>query len=380
MTATQWLEMLLSFSLQVFVVTLASSALERWLVRPSDRCSIWSTCFVSILVLGGAGLLLPRLHLLRPWVFAEPETLIAAAAVERRIAEALVSVWCIGATFALAKWMLRGVLLRHSVKHCEQLPPEQIRELLGSGRRLRSEDELPTVLISDHANGPYCFQLHQATIVVPRLLLEGTRDDLRNVLFHELAHLQGNHPVQLFLQQLAHVICWFHPAVWRASARASLMREYSCDDAVVDEGVKCAAYLRTLLRIAERNERLSQQGAIAFGRTPTELMLRAKRLVELAHGKQTVGRGMRLLGKPAAVAILLAVTCLMTQVSIPSDPMSSSRTAWSTWPTWSAQCLHCFGVTVRDYEVFDRRIRPYEQVFDGGGEDTLILEPVAQSP
>ena len=380
MTATQWLEVLLSFSLQVFVVILASSALERWLVKPADRCSIWSTCFVSILVLGSAGLLLPRLHLLRPWVFAEPETLIAAAAVERRIAEALVSVWCIGATFAIAKWMLRGVLLRRSVKHCEQLPPEQVRELLGPSRRLRSEDELPTVLISDRADGPYCFQLHQATIVVPRLLLDGTRDDLRNVLFHELAHLRGNHPVQLFLQQLAHVICWFHPAVWRASARASLMREYTCDDAVVDEGVKCAAYLRTLLRIAERNEHLSQQGAIAFGRTPTELMLRAKRLVELAQGKQAVTRGIQSLGKPAAVAILLTVTCVMTQVTIPSDPMSSSRTAWSTWPTWSAQCLHCFGVTVRDYELFDRRVRPYEQLFDGGGGETRFVEPGAQSP
>jgi bla regulator protein blaR1 len=214
---------------------------------------------------------------------------------------------------------------------------------------------------------------------VPRLLFEGTRDDLRNVLFHELAHLRSNHPVQLFLQQLTHVVCWFHPAVWRASARASLMREYTCDDAVVNEGVKCANYLRTLLRIAESNKRLSQQGAIAFGRTPTELMLRAKRLVELAQGKQTIGRGIRSLGKPAAVAILLAVTCLMTQVSIPSDPMSSSRTAWSTWPTWSAQCLHCFGVTVRDYELFDRRVRPYEQIFDGGEEDTRILKQDTQT-
>jgi beta-lactamase regulating signal transducer with metallopeptidase domain len=379
MTGTQWLEVLVTFSCQVLVVIVASHLLERVVFKSADRCAIWNTCFLSILFLACAGLMLPRLHLVRPWGFADPSTLLAVAKVELIAAKTLFAIWSGGAFIAILQWGVRGLLLHRSIRRCHRLAPREVRKLLGMSRAAYDGSSLPTLLISDEADGPYCLQLHRPMIVLPRILLDASRDELRIVMLHEMSHLQSHHPLQLFLQQLVQAICWFHPAIWRASRRASLMREYTCDDAVLAEGVKQAAYLRILMQIAERSESAKRGSAIGFGKTRTELVLRAKRLVEAATDKHNSGHGNRVIGKRVALFCLILVTSLLPSVSIPCDPLSSSRSNWSSWPTWTARTLHCFGMHVRDYEVFDRRVRTFEQLHDNGNDDTVRLGAFAHA-
>jgi beta-lactamase regulating signal transducer with metallopeptidase domain len=193
--------------------------------------------------------------------------------------------------------------------------------------------------------------------------MSGSVEDLRHVLVHELEHLNTNHPLQLFLQHVAQVICWFHPAVWSASWNASMAREFSCDDAVAAQGSNCAAYLRTLLHIAERGEHTRQTTGIAFGRAPSELVLRAQRLVNAAT-KPRVGRRTAVFGRKTAMCMLLCAASLMAVMTIPVDALSSSRSVWSPWPRWTAEMAHCFGHELRDYEIFDRRVQLYELRLD----------------
>ena len=87
-----------------------------------------------------------------------------------------------------------------------------MRQILGIGEAELKTKVLPSLLVSDEAEGPFCCQLHQPVIVLPRFLLEGSRDHLRHVLIHEVEHLATNHPLQLFITQLAQVVCWFHPS------------------------------------------------------------------------------------------------------------------------------------------------------------------------
>ncbi len=359
MTATQWLEVLASYSLQVLIVIAVCKLLECAVARTSDRCAVWNVCFFSVLMLGCAALLLPRLHLVQPWSRLEPGTLLTISAVQAVIGRFLLAVWCIGASVSLIRWMTRGHFLRRTLRRCERLPAREVRRLLGLTNMGAKGRNLPAVLVSDEADGPFCWQLHQPTVVLPRYLLEGSRDDLRHVLLHELEHLKTNHPFQLFLQHLAQVACWFHPAVWNAGSWASLMREFTCDEAAAGHGADSAAYLRTLLHIAERCEQKRNPSAIGFGRTPSEIVLRARRLVNLANGGQRNElRGW--LGRKAATCILIGVTCLLFLMWIPIDPLASSRSMWSPWPRWTAKSLHCFGCNLRDYEQYDRRIQIYE--------------------
>jgi bla regulator protein BlaR1 len=359
MTATQLVEVLASYSLQVLLVLVAGKFLERAVSDPTDRCAIWNTCFFSVLFLGCAALLLPRLHLFRPWSLLGPHDLLAVTAAQAVVGRVLVGIWAIGASLLLLHWMVRSYVLRRSLCRCEQLPKQRVQTLMATTGTNVAERDLPIILISDESDGPYCLQLHRPTIVLPRFLLLGDGEDLRNVLIHEMEHLKTNHPFQLFLQRLAQVLCWFHPTVWSAAWRASLMREFVCDDAAAAQGANSAVYLRTLLHIAERFERNKQKSAIGFSAKSSEVVIRAQRLVMQARGAADAERHGTARRRTAIVAILL-VTCMVSQVWLPSDPLASSRAVYSPWPTWTAQVAHCFGYSLRDYEQFDRNVQIYE--------------------
>ena len=364
MTAAQWLEVLVSYSVQVLAVIAACKLIERSIPRTPDRCAIWNTCFFSILILGCAAALLPRLHLLQPWSRMEPHVLLSVSTAQAVIGRMLLAIWCIGASVSLIRWVTRGYHLRRTLRRCEPLSPTDSQRLLGPTQAEAASGSLPVLLISDDADGPFCWQLHRPTVVLPRFLLEGSEDDLRNVLVHELEHLKTNHPFQLFMQHLVQTICWFHPAVWSAGSWASLAREFTCDEVAAAQGANSAAYLRTLLHIAERCEQKRNASAIAFGRTPSEIVLRARRLVDMANGtKQRIQRGR--LGRKGASCMLVAFACLLFLVWIPTDPLASSRSVWSPWPKWTAKTLHCFGINLRDYEKYDRRIQAYEILRSG---------------
>jgi len=362
MTASQWLEVLMSYSVQVVIVTVACAVLERTLLQSADRCTLWSMCFFSVLLLGCAALLLPRLHLIQPWSRLHPRTLLSITAAQSIIGKSLVAIWCIGASVATLQWILRGHLLRRTLRRCELMSDREAQKHFGSMLPDAPGYKLPHLLISDEIDGPFCWQLHEPTVVLPRFLLEGSQDDLQNVFRHELEHLRTNHPLQLFFQNLAQVVCWFHPAVWRAGARASLLREFTCDEAAAASGSNTAGYLRTLLRIAERHEKKQNKSAMSFVRQPSEIVLRARRLVNLANESQLPARWM--LGKKTAMSVLLVLTLIAYLVSIPCDSLASSRSFWSPWPTWTAQSIHCFGITLRDYEKYDPRSQVFEIALD----------------
>lgn len=361
----------------MLIVLAVAKLLEGKVRRSSDRCAIWTVCFYSILLLGCAALFLPRLHVVQPWAALDARELLTVASAQSLIGRALIAIWSIGASFLLLRWIARSYLLRRSMCGCEQLPQTEVQQLMSVAGAPFPEDQLPIVLISDQIDGPYCRQLHRPTIVLPRFLLAGDQADLRNVLLHEIEHLRTNHPLQLFLQQLVQVLCWFHPMVWSAGWRASLIREFVCDDAAAENGANSAAYLRTLLHIAERCENAGHSSVIRFGRTRAEIVIRAQRLVELAKESGATRNHPRF-GRRAAAIVLLFTTCLLSQIWLPIDALASSRSAYSPWPSWTATFFHSLGYNLRDYESFDSRVQIYE-LRKRGLRDTNNSASIARS-
>jgi len=376
MTTAQWLEVLISFSVQVVMLISACTILERTVAQTSDRNTIWNTCFLSVLLLGANAVLLPRLRLFHPWSEVESQTVLSVSAVQSVVGTVVLSVWCVGAALSLLRWMLRAYWLRLTLRGCERLADDRAAAILRLAEFDFDRANGPDILISNDADGPFCWQLHRPTLVLPRFLLEGDRDDLRHVLLHELEHLRTNHPFQLFLQHVAQVVCWFHPSVWRAGSIASLVRELTCDEFAARAGAGSAAYLRTLLHIAERCEQKRESATIGFSRSPSEIVMRARRLVELAKNPPRSGRT-RVGGCRAASAAVLTATCIIGLVWIPSDPLASPRSVWSPWPKWTATALHCLGCNLRDYEPFERRTRVFELQREGSEKSSFRYSPHA---
>lgn len=354
MNSLQWLQFILSYFIQVSLVVAAAMALERWTHSATIKTRIWTVCFVSLLGLLAVGLLLPRLNWFHPWSRLGPNELLTVANAGHVLGRSLLAIWILGACIMLARWAIRSLELRRFLRFCplvsddvnsrlHKLAPEKL--LFPSGRKA-------IFRISPENLGPFCYQLHQPIVCLPKSLIDGNVSELRHVLQHELTHLQTQHPMQLFAQQVVQALLWFHPLVWISGKRASLIREFVCDDAASGEGASTASYLRTLLRIVEQRSQ-PQSGTLSIGRSSSELRVRARRLV--TSGAHSVSRR-----ECWAVVGIFLVAVFVSQLWLPTNPLVSSTRNYSPWPTWSAATLHTFDLTVCDYEQFDSRTHLHE--------------------
>ncbi len=358
MNALQWFQFLLSYLLQATLVIALAWLLEHRTRAAVTKTRIWAGCFVSLLGLLAAGLLLPHLEWLHPWSRLGPSELLSAANAEFVLGRGLLAIWLLGCCVMLVRWGIRFLDLRRLIWSCPELSPADTHRLSGmvESGRLRPGGMPVVFRLSPEEFGPFCYQFHQPIIFLPQSLLAGDPTELGHVLDHELTHLETRHPMQLFAQQLVQVVLWFHPLVGVSGRRASLVREFVCDDAASGDGASTASYLRTLLHIVEH--RAKPQGSVMpIGRSPSELKRRAKRLVA-AVSRPAPRWGL------APVAGLLVAAALASQVWLPTNPLASPTTRTSPWPSWSAAALHAFDVNVRDFERFDARLQLHELLED----------------
>jgi hypothetical protein len=73
---------------------------------------------------------------------------------------------------------------------------------------------------------------------------------LRVALLHEIAHVQRRDVAWQIAGRIACAIQWFNPLVWFAARECARAAEQSCDDAVLDAGVRPSSYAGHLLEIA----------------------------------------------------------------------------------------------------------------------------------
>jgi thiol-disulfide isomerase/thioredoxin len=90
----------------------------------------------------------------------------------------------------------------------------------------------------------------------------------RQVLLHELTHVQRG---DLLTQSIAAVGCalyWFNPLSWWGAAQMRRLRELACDDAVVMHTTDPTEYAQTLLDVAKDYRCRQQAITLAMARTP----------------------------------------------------------------------------------------------------------------
>lgn len=364
MNSTWFLELAASLSVQAVLVILATFLLTRFVRDPRFVCRMWSASYLVLLGLVLAAVLLPHPR----WIPRIDGELSRPAASELltlqiTLGRALFSVWLVGAV-GLWAWMLaQSARVARFLKICREVPADH--PALAECRDILNKT-LATgpvrVLSSGSIAGPFCWQFHRPHIVLPEFLLGLDPRELRFIVRHELAHLRTGHPLQLFLQRVVEVLFWFHPLVWWAARQVSRSREFACDDAAIDRPAQVADYLRTLLIVVEHSAVESERSSpmLAFGRGSGIVAERARRLAEIARfgWPSSSSRRRFVTGGLAWTAI---VSCSFG-LWLPVDVAASSRSTWSPWPRWSANVLREFGITVRDFEVYDDRIELHEML------------------
>ena len=371
MTAVHFLERAVSVTLQAGLIV----AVTYWLCRGTDdertRCRLWSLCSLLLMADLAAAFLLPHLRLFQPWTVVSTTMVSELFVLERQAGRVVFVVWLCGALGAAGLLAAQSVRMLRFLRSCQPLDENLLPPLADDTSALPSAAVdrqrtgiVPILLQSPALPVPVCWQWHRPCIVLPSDLLSLSDRDLTFILRHEYEHLRTGHPLQVFLQRLVEIVFWFHPMVWWASRQAALSREFLCDDAAIGEGGDVASYLRTMVRLVERFEpgRDPAPGVLSFGGRTHMIVERSDRLARRAEQTSQSDEhspfqrpGPR---RPAwlRVAAQTGLAVLAMSVSVPVNVTASPRSVWSPWPTWSAAALHDVGVTVRDYEVYDRRL------------------------
>jgi Zn-dependent protease with chaperone function len=108
--------------------------------------------------------------------------------------------------------------------------------------------------VSDAVSVPTVIGFVRPAVVIPRWLMgELSPAELKQVVLHELAHLERWDDWTNLTQKILKALLFFHPAVWWIDRQLSLEREMACDDAVVAETENPRAYAECLTHLAEKS-------------------------------------------------------------------------------------------------------------------------------
>jgi beta-lactamase regulating signal transducer with metallopeptidase domain len=218
-------------------------------LRASTRFTLWMIVFLLVALLPvfavGRGLLgassaLPSpapqsfsLHLNVAWAFA------------------LEIVWACASLFSLGRLFLSGRQMRALLRNSIPVPFNELGEEI-QAVVTRPGKRAVEVRLSDAVDAPSVIGFFRPAVVVPRTLWsELAVDDRKQIILHEMAHLDRGDDWTNLLQKLLRAVSPLNPALLWAERHLCREREQACDDAVLDAAGNARAYATCLTKLAE---------------------------------------------------------------------------------------------------------------------------------
>ncbi len=232
--------------------------------------------------------------------------------------------WIAG-SLSLAGWMWRR---NRDVRRLldESIPaPTRFLESLGNAARELGLRRPPELRLTTSNHSPAVCGPWRPVVVLPASMAESLgAGALRDVLLHELAHVQRRDLWLNFFQTLVQIVWWWNPVAWLANARIRTLREESVDERVMllqpgDD----ASYPSTLVEIARH---CSAAPALALGfvgilESPNALKPRVRRLLEqpLPRRARLGVAGWMIVGAAAMLALPMAHARRVETATLPAS-------------------------------------------------------------
>ena len=119
---------------------------------------------------------------------------------------------------------------------------------------------------------------------------EDYRDNAREILRHEMGHVQNLHSLDILFVNIVEVIQWCNPIAWILANSLRDVHEYEADDAVLRSGVNAHQYQSLLIKKAVGSS--SYAFANSFNHSLLKkritMMLKKKSLREMLQGKKII--------------------------------------------------------------------------------------------
>ena len=73
-------------------------------------------------------------------------------------------------------------------------------------------------------------------------------EDGREILIHEMAHIQNRHSIDLLVADICIFFQWFNPGIWLLKQELQNIHEYEADETVINEGIDAKDYQLLLIK------------------------------------------------------------------------------------------------------------------------------------
>ncbi|MEO8194710.1 MAG: M56 family metallopeptidase [Gemmatimonadales bacterium] len=168
-----------------------------------------------------------------------------------------------------------------------------------------------TLIESEATTMPMTWGIVSPTLLVPSCAEQWPEWQRRNVLLHELAHVERRDCLTQLVAQIACAFYWFNPLIWVAAHRMRVERELACDDRVISSGSSASDYAANLLAVARtlRAPSHTSCSAIAMAR-PSQLSGRLLAVLDTSRNRRSVTRRAAAAVSLSAVAVVLPLASL----------------------------------------------------------------------
>jgi beta-lactamase regulating signal transducer with metallopeptidase domain len=246
--------LLLDVTIKGTLALLATGAAVAALHRASaaTRHAVWTMGMSSALALPGLSRVLPGWNVaLIPAGGAKPAVAEVAMDPTGVGAGALLALaWAVGAAVVIASIALGRIRIWWIARASAALDHGEIPALattlcgeMGISRRV-------AIRLCPDRVMPMVWGIARPVVLLPMEAAGWPAELKRDVLLHELAHVQRHDYLNQLVSRLACAVHWFNPLVWMAARRLRAEREQACDDHVLRTGASACDYAEHLLAVA----------------------------------------------------------------------------------------------------------------------------------
>jgi beta-lactamase regulating signal transducer with metallopeptidase domain len=247
----------------------------------------------------------------------------------------VVLAWLAGAIAALLPLIVAVLRVRFVTRNATPLETSRWHRIMNATPAMRHMANRTRILESDTASMPMTWGIIRPTLLLPADSGMWSDDQCRNILLHELAHVERRDCLTQLVAQITCAVYWFNPLSWLAAQRMRVERELACDDVVLTAGSKASDYAANLLEVARslHSPAFTSQTAIAMAR-PSQL---SGRLLAVLDSRRDRRRVSPRLVAGAAMSAIVAVVVLASLTPRSADAaMASDRMPGVTVTTGDA--------------------------------------------
>ena len=242
--------------------------------------------------------------------------------------------WLLGFVVVLLPFCIGRLRLLAIASSARPVTDERWEELLARFRSTGGFARRVTLLESDDAAMPMTWGVMSPILLLPSGTSEWPEWQCRNVLLHELAHVERFDCLTQFVSRVACALYWFNPLAWTAAHRMQIEREMACDDRVIRTGSRPSDYAGQLLDVARslRPARATAHAAIAMAR-PSQLSGRLTAVLDRERNRRNVSPRLRFAVVAATFGALVPIASFSPWVT--AAVASPARNAASMMTTAS---------------------------------------------